>query len=98
MSSKVFFMCVQVAITNVLLWFCIWTPYAAITMIAQFGNPMLITPVISQLPSFLGTNIVQAESSLAVSETKQNRIPLSLNLKGSNLAYVYTIRFRLVSD
>jgi hypothetical protein len=47
-------MWLQVAITNVLLWFCIWTPYAAITMIAQFGNPMLITPVISQLPSFLG--------------------------------------------
>jgi hypothetical protein len=87
MSSKVLFMCLQVAITNVMLWFCIWTPYAAITMIAQFGNPMLITPVISQLPSFLGTNIDQAESSSAESETKQNRIPLSLNLKGLNLAY-----------
>jgi hypothetical protein len=37
-----------------MLWFCIWTPYAAITMIAQFGNPMLVTPVVSQLPSFLG--------------------------------------------
>jgi hypothetical protein len=44
----------QVAITNVMLWFCIWTPYAAITMIAQFGNPMLVTPLVSQLPSFLG--------------------------------------------
>jgi hypothetical protein len=79
----------QVAITNVLLWFCIWTPYAAITMIAQFGNPMLITPVISQLPSFLGMNIVKAESSLAVSETKQNRIPLSLK-KGIEFSlYLY---------
>jgi r-opsin len=44
----------QVAITNVLLWFCIWTPYAVVTMIGQFGNPMLVTPLVSQLPAFLG--------------------------------------------
>jgi r-opsin len=47
-------MCLQVAITNVLLWFCIWTPYAVVTMIGQFGNPMLVTPLVSQLPAFLG--------------------------------------------
>jgi hypothetical protein len=48
----------QVAITNVLLWFCIWTPYAVVTMIGQFGNPMLVTPLVSQLPAFLGKHKV----------------------------------------
>jgi len=43
----------KVAITNVLLWFCIWTPYALITMIGCFGNSMLVTPLVSQLPAFL---------------------------------------------
>jgi hypothetical protein len=47
----------QVAITNVLLWFCIWTPYAVVTMIGQFGNPMLVTPLVSQLPAFLGKSV-----------------------------------------
>jgi r-opsin len=47
----------QVAITNVLLWFCIWTPYAVVTMIGQFGNPMLVTPLVSQLPAFLGKTV-----------------------------------------
>jgi hypothetical protein len=44
----------QVAITNVMLWFCIWTPYSLVTMIGQFGNPMLITPLVAQLPAFFG--------------------------------------------
>jgi hypothetical protein len=44
----------QVAITNVLLWFCIWTPYAVVNMIAQYGNLMLVTPLASQLPAFFG--------------------------------------------
>ena len=37
-----------------MLWFCIWTPYAIVTMVAQFGNPMLVTPLVAQLPSFFG--------------------------------------------
>ena len=45
---------VKVAITNVMLWFIIWTPYAVITSIACFGNPMLVSPLVSQLPAFLG--------------------------------------------
>ena len=44
----------KVAITNVLLWVCTWTPYAVITMIGVFGNQMLVTPLVAQLPSFLG--------------------------------------------
>jgi len=43
----------KVALTNVLLWFCIWTPYATINMIGQFGNKELISPLISQLPAML---------------------------------------------
>jgi hypothetical protein len=38
----------------VLLWFCIWTPYAVVNMIAQYGNLMLVTPLTSQLPAFFG--------------------------------------------
>ena len=44
----------KVAITNVLLWVVTWTPYATIAMIGVFGNQMLITPLVAQLPSFLG--------------------------------------------
>jgi len=43
----------KVALTNVLLWFCIWTPYATVNMIGQFGNRSLVTPLVSQLPAFL---------------------------------------------
>ena len=44
----------QVAITNVMLWLCTWTPYAIVTAIGCFGNQSFITPLVSQLPSFLG--------------------------------------------
>merc|ERR1719260_687903 len=43
----------KVAITNVLLWIVTWTPYAIVAMIGVFGNQMLITPLVAQLPSFL---------------------------------------------
>jgi len=43
----------KVAITNVMLWFAIWTPYATVTMIGQFGNRDLVSPLVSQLPAFL---------------------------------------------
>jgi len=43
----------KVAITNVLLWVVTWTPYACVAMIGVFGNQMLITPLVAQLPSFL---------------------------------------------
>jgi len=43
----------KVAITNVMLWLCTWTPYAIVTAIGCFGNQSFITPLVSQLPSFL---------------------------------------------
>ena len=43
----------KVAITNVSLWFTIWTPYAVVVMIAAFGDRSLVTPMVSQIPSFL---------------------------------------------
>ena len=43
----------KVAITNVALWALIWTPYAAVVLIAAFGNRELITPLVSQIPSFM---------------------------------------------
>jgi len=36
-----------------MLWVCTWTPYAVITMIGVFGDQMLVTPLVAQLPSFL---------------------------------------------
>ena len=42
----------KVAITNVTLWICIWTPYAVVVMIAAFGDRNMVTPMVSQLPSF----------------------------------------------
>ena len=42
----------KVAITNVSLWTCIWSPYAIVVMIACFGDRSLVTPMVSQLPSF----------------------------------------------
>jgi len=43
----------KVAITNVLLWVCIWSPYAFVNMIAVFGNQSVVTPLVSQIPSFI---------------------------------------------
>ena len=39
----------KVAITNVSLWICIWTPYAVVVMIAAFGDRNMVTPLVSQL-------------------------------------------------
>ena len=44
----------KVAITNVMLWLCTWTPYAVVCFIGCFGKQSLVTPLVSQLPSFLG--------------------------------------------
>jgi hypothetical protein len=60
-----------VAITNVLLWFCIWTPYALVTMIGQFGNPMLVTPLVAQLPAFFGMHD-SGDQNTHVPEQKKN--------------------------
>ena len=46
--------CDQVAITNVLLWVCIWSPYAFVNMIAVFGNQSIVSPLVSQIPAFMG--------------------------------------------
>ncbi|XP_023334314.1 compound eye opsin BCRH2 [Eurytemora carolleeae] len=43
----------RVAITNVMLWICIWSPYAIVVMTGCFGNMNLITPMVAALPSFL---------------------------------------------
>ena len=44
----------KVAITNVLLWICIWTPYAAISAFPALGAGEYVTPLVSQIPSFMG--------------------------------------------
>eukprot|EP00096_Caligus_rogercresseyi_P000708 TRINITY_DN11208_c0_g1_i1.p1 TRINITY_DN11208_c0_g1~~TRINITY_DN11208_c0_g1_i1.p1 ORF type:complete len:375 (+),score=75.85 TRINITY_DN11208_c0_g1_i1:1313-2437(+) len=43
----------KVAITNVSLWFGIWTPYTIVVLSAVLGMKGSITPLASQLPSFL---------------------------------------------
>ena len=44
----------KVAITNVLLWFCIWTPYAAVCALPVLGYQSSLSPLVSQFPSFGG--------------------------------------------
>ena len=43
----------KVAITNVLLWFCIWTPYATVSSFPSLGVPHLLTPAVAALPGFV---------------------------------------------
>jgi len=42
----------KVAMTNVLLWAVIWTPYAFVVLTAVVGGKASITPLLSQIPSF----------------------------------------------
>lgn len=41
----------KVAITNVMLWFCIWTPYAAVCSLPVLGFSSLLTPMLSTIPA-----------------------------------------------
>ena len=43
----------KVAITNVLLWFCIWTPYATVSSFPSLGAAELLTPIVSGIPGFV---------------------------------------------
>jgi len=43
----------KVAITNVLLWFFIWTPYCIVVTMGVVGDQSLITPLVSGLPACL---------------------------------------------
>ena len=55
----------KVAVTNVMLWFCIWTPYAAVCALPALGYQSALTPLVSQIPSFLGKeNILQCFFSI----------------------------------
>ena len=44
----------KVAITNVLLWFCIWTPYATVVAMPALGFQQHLTPLVCQIPSIMG--------------------------------------------
>ena len=46
------------AITNVLLWFTIWTPYACVTALPALGYQATLTPLVSQIPSFAGKQCI----------------------------------------
>ncbi|CAB4056322.1 OPN4 [Lepeophtheirus salmonis] len=43
----------KVAVTNVSLWAGIWSPYTIVVLMAVMGSKSSITPLISQLPSFI---------------------------------------------
>jgi len=43
----------KVAVTNVSLWACIWSPYAFVVAAACMGCADSITPLMSQIPSFV---------------------------------------------
>ena len=42
----------KVALNNILVWTLAWTPYAAVALIGAFGHRQMITPLVSQIPSF----------------------------------------------
>eukprot|EP00095_Tigriopus_kingsejongensis_P000350 maker-scaffold1125_size61249-snap-gene-0.12 protein:Tk00350 transcript:maker-scaffold1125_size61249-snap-gene-0.12-mRNA-1 annotation:"opsin" len=71
----------KVAITNICLWLLAWCPYATIAMVGQFGGSHLLTPVVTQLPSFLAKTascfnpIVYAVSHPKYREALTNEIP-----------------------
>ena len=44
----------KVAITNVLLWFCIWTPYAAVCALPALGSKDSLSPLVATIPAFVG--------------------------------------------
>jgi len=43
----------KVAITNVILWYLTWTPYAVVVMMGQFGDRTSLSPLASQIPSMM---------------------------------------------
>ncbi len=43
----------KVAVTNVMLWAVIWTPYAFVVFLSVVGSKASITPLLSQIPSFM---------------------------------------------
>ena len=43
----------KVAVTNVSLWAGIWSPYAFVVLLAVIGSKSSITPLLSQVPSFI---------------------------------------------
>lgn len=43
----------KVAVTNVSLWAGIWSPYAFVVLLAVTGGKGAITPLVSQIPSFM---------------------------------------------
>ena len=43
----------KVAVTNVSLWAGIWSPYAFVVLLACIGSKGSITPLLSQVPSFM---------------------------------------------
>ena len=44
--------CTKVALINVLAWAISWLPYAVVVLMGAFGNREMVTPLISQVPSF----------------------------------------------
>ena len=38
---------------NVLVWLLAWSPYAVVCLIGAFGDRQLVTPMVSQIPSFM---------------------------------------------
>ena len=43
----------KVAMMNIFVWVLAWTPYAVVCLIGAFGNRQSVTPLVSQIPSFL---------------------------------------------
>ena len=92
----------KVAITNCLMWTVAWTPYAVVSMMACFGNRMLVTPLAAQSCAFFAKTcsslnpMVYAFSHPTYRDVLYTRFPSlgtpskDINLKGSDGATTRT--------
>merc|ERR1711872_133212 len=71
----------KVAITNVMLWVVIWSPYAFVNLIACFGNQAIVSPLVSQIPSFIAKSasclnpVIYAISHPKYKEALEKEVP-----------------------
>jgi len=41
----------RLTFSTVFVWLAAWTPYTIVCLVGQFGDPNLITPLVSQFPA-----------------------------------------------
>ena len=77
------------AITNVLLWFTIWTPYACVTALPALGYQATLTPLVSQIPSFAGK---QSIVNICMQCTQQWIRNISVNFMDMDIIWTFAAK------